>query len=299
MNNQNNEKYKKFSIPGVSVGSFKKEFERKASLTDASSSAAANANISNSSTKRGIDTKRDLNDNNNKVPQDDKVIKSNSNDRPNSNASSTSKISCSDELNQSDSKNSVHSFSLEEARRSMENSIALLQRAKNESRSKDVDNLCAKTESFTLQQKSDSGSSNGSGNDRERKLQAAREIIGNAIPPSRLIGIRKPPMMYGLNGRSVSGGVIQTPITPTPFKTSSSRVVPESAKGKPLASELLLLFALPLPTLSHPLFDLASSKRISCREKKLKHPTKIQSRVRWHKKLVETAFLTNVSAYSC
>lgn len=35
MNNQNNEKYKKFSIPGVSVGNFKKEFERKASLTQA------------------------------------------------------------------------------------------------------------------------------------------------------------------------------------------------------------------------------------------------------------------------
>ncbi|KAG5671704.1 hypothetical protein PVAND_001887 [Polypedilum vanderplanki] len=193
MNNQNNEKYKKFSIPGVSVGSFKKEFERKAS--DASSSV--------SNIKKSIDTRRDLNDNNNKVPQDDKVIKSNnenSNDRPNSNASSTSKIS--EELNQSDSKNSVHSFSLEEARRSMENSIALLQRAKNESRSKDVDNLCAKTESFTIQQRSDS---NGSNNEREKKLQAAREIIG---------------------------GVIQSPnSTPTPFKTSSSRgVVPESVK---------------------------------------------------------------------
>ena len=52
--------------------------------------------------------------------------------------------------------------------------------------------------------------------DRQRKLQAAREIIGNAIPPSRLIGIRKPPI-YGLNGRSVSGGVIQSP-----FKSNSN-----------------------------------------------------------------------------
>jgi hypothetical protein len=250
MNNQNNEKYKKFSIPGVSVGSFKKEFERKASLTDANNTATAANATNNSSNKKSIDTKRDSHDNNTdvkKVPQDvvaatanrenDRVIKSNSNDRPNSNASSASRIS--DELTQSDSKNSVHSFSLEEARRSMENSIAMLQRAKNESRSKDVDNLCAKTESFTLQQ-SDSNNSN----DREKKLQAARDIIGMAIPPSRLIGIRKPPMIYGLNGRSVSGGVIQTPSTPQPFKStnsslgrfssndSNSKVVPESVRGK-------------------------------------------------------------------
>jgi hypothetical protein len=87
----------------------------------------------------------------------------------------------------------------------MENSIALLQKAKSEVRPKDVENLCMRTESVTLDN-----------NEREKKLQAAREIIGNAIPPSRLIGIRKPPL-YGLHGRSISGGVISPQPTPRPY----------------------------------------------------------------------------------
>lgn len=231
MNNQNNEKYKKFSIPGVSVGSFKKEFERKASLTDA---------------KKPSIEKRDVNENNNSsnevkkdvAPTGEKgkdvaaVAKTNSIVKQSSTASSLSKTDT-DEINQSDSKSSVHSFSLEEAKRSMENSIALLQKAKNESRSKDVDNLCAKTESFTLQPTNDGDI------ERQKKLQAAREIIGNAIPPSRLIGIRKPPI-YGLNGRSISGGVIQSPYKPNSnvdqrfgrysSVDASSHVVPEKSK---------------------------------------------------------------------
>lgn len=214
MNNQNNEKYKKFSIPGVSVGNFKKEFERKASITDA---------------KKTSVEKRDLNENNNEIKkpiqdstQSEKIkdaaapaaAKTNSIVKQSSTASTLSRTD--DDINQSDSKSSVASFSIEEAKRSMENSIALLQKARNESQSKDVDNLCAKTESFTLQPSLTPSPVNDMDIDRQRKLQAAREIIGNAIPPSRLFGIRKPPI-YGLHGRSVSGGVIQSP-----FKSNSN-----------------------------------------------------------------------------
>jgi hypothetical protein len=214
MNNQNNEKYKKFSIPGVSVGNFKKEFERKASITDAKKTSAE---------------KRDLNENNNEIKkpiqdstQSEKIkdagaavaAKTNNIVKQSSTASTLSRTD--DDINQSDSKSSVASFSIEEAKRSMENSIALLQKARNESQSKDVDNLCAKTESFTLQPSLTPSPVNDMDIDRQKKLQAAREIIGNAIPPSRLFGIRKPPI-YGLNGRSVSGGVIQSP-----FKSNSN-----------------------------------------------------------------------------
>lgn len=209
MNNQNNEKYKKFSIPGVSVGNFKKEFERKASLTQTE--------------PRKLFEKRESfdqsNENNGQAnpsttpPQkvNNVVEKSNSLEKASSNASTASKND--DEINQSDSKSSVHSFSLEDARRSMENSIALLQKAKTESQSKEMDQLCSKTENVALSPDE---------NERERKLRAAREIIGNAIPPSRLIGVRKPPV-YGLHGRSVSGSVVHTPAprNSTPLKSSS------------------------------------------------------------------------------
>lgn len=83
------------------------------------------------------------------------------------------------DLTKSDSKTS--NLSLEEARRSMENSIALLNQAKLES-SNEVDQLCAKTENVAVSSKQDDG-------ERQKKLKHAREIIGNAIP--RLSGMGK------------------------------------------------------------------------------------------------------------
>lgn len=83
------------------------------------------------------------------------------------------------DLTKSDSKNS--NISLEEARRSMENSIALLNQAKMESNN-ELDQLCAKTENVAVSSKQDEG-------ERQRKLKNAREIIGNAIP--RLCGMGK------------------------------------------------------------------------------------------------------------
>lgn len=83
------------------------------------------------------------------------------------------------DLAKSDSKNS--NLSLDEARRSMENSIALLNQARIES-SNEVEQLCAKTENVAVSSKQDEG-------ERQRKLKNAREIIGNAIP--RLSGMGK------------------------------------------------------------------------------------------------------------
>jgi hypothetical protein len=202
MNNQNNEKYKKFSIPGVSVGNFKKEFERKASLTQTEPRKLLEK-------RESVDQTSEVNSAPQKV--NNVVEKSNSLEKASSTTSTASKND--DEINQSDSKSSVHSFTLEDARRSMENSIALLQKAKTESQSKEMDQLCSKTESVAIVPEE---------SERERKLRAAREIIGNAIPPSRLIGVRKPPV-YGLHGRSVSGSVVQTPAprNATPLKSSS------------------------------------------------------------------------------
>ncbi len=209
MNNQNNEKYKKFSIPGVSVGNFKKEFERKASLTEPGRKISLDKTAENDSDAKSKQQPVVKETPAQKIPTPTTAVKnnvntaivSNNSEQSISTASSASKIG--DELNANSSRSSVLSTTLEDARRSMENSIALLQKAKSEAtRTKDVENLCARTESVTLD------------GDREKKLQAAREIIGNAIPPSRLIGFRKPPL-YGLHGRSISGGVV--PSSPRPY----------------------------------------------------------------------------------
>lgn len=92
---------------------------------------------------------------------------------------STSSSGADVDLTKSDSKTS--NLSLDEARRSMENSIALLNQAKMESNN-EVDQLCAKTESVAVSNKQDDG-------ERQKQLKHAREIIGNAIP--RLSGMGK------------------------------------------------------------------------------------------------------------
>lgn len=147
------EKPKKLSIPGVSVGSFKKEFEKKATNPPAAEGptpgelraqeqvAAAAAAAQEAETLS--------------TPPPSPVV--------------------AQSLEGSDSKNSVASISLDEARRSMENSIALLLQAQNES-SKEVDQLCAQTETIGV-------SEPATQQERERKLKNARAIIGNAIQP--------------------------------------------------------------------------------------------------------------------
>jgi hypothetical protein len=211
MNNQNNEKYKKFVIPGVSVGNFKREFERKASLT-----SSINLGSPTNEKKPFVDKNKENVDEKTKekkAPTVNKVAQSTQGSKAyNEITPVEQKIINKDvepemNLKETDSKSSVGSFSLEEARRSMENSIALLNQVKHDdtpsksatqatttasSTKPDVDQLCTKAEKVTAFD-----------DDRERKLKNAREIIGNAIPK----GIRKPPLAFGANGRSMSQNV--------------------------------------------------------------------------------------------
>ncbi|XP_017874888.1 PREDICTED: serine/threonine-protein kinase par-1 isoform X5 [Drosophila arizonae] len=184
------EKPKKLSIPGVSVGSFKKEFERKATnptpMTGPTPGerraqeqvAAAAAAAQEAEAQEALGT-----------PPASPVV--------------------SGALEGSDSKNSVASISLEEARRSMENSIALLRQAQNES-NKELDQLCAQTETI--------GVSEPTAEERERKLKNARAIIGNAIQPV----IRRPTALFGMGNGFGSGGVGGGAMLPLPMRTESA-----------------------------------------------------------------------------
>lgn len=178
------EKPKKIVIPGVSVGSHKKEFERKASLTSTALppiTPAEKRHLINSDSVEQTDPpiagsrKGSLISTGPNEGDDGKPLHGENTIKEESSSHTVRSSSSGDgtaRLVQSDSKSS--NLSLEEARRSMENSIALLNQAKTESNS-DVDQLCAKTESVAV-----STDANVSG-DRQKKLKA-REIIGNAIP---------------------------------------------------------------------------------------------------------------------
>ncbi|XP_058813985.1 uncharacterized protein LOC131677909 isoform X2 [Topomyia yanbarensis] len=210
MNNQNNDKFKKFSLPGTpTVGNYKKEFERKASMQNSASSGAPFKpspyeihrkmehelpSPSNSCQSSGTDLQAPLS------PNEDKF-------------SSQDFRTDLDEVKASDSKSSVGSFSLEEARRSMENSIALLNKVRTESNP--LDSLCAKTENVSVSEETE----------RERKLKNAREIISNAIPIGRL---RKPPMPFGANGRSATAGIgLSSSASNKQFRYGSESIEPK------------------------------------------------------------------------
>ncbi|XP_070073437.1 uncharacterized protein Nuak isoform X1 [Drosophila takahashii] len=166
------EKPKKLSIPGVSVGSFKKEFEKKATnppTVEGPTPGELRAQEQVAAAAAAAQEAEALS-----TPPPSPVVASQS-------------------LEASDSKNSVASISLDEARRSMENSIALLLQAQNES-SKEVDQLCAQTETIGV-------SEPATLQERERKLKNARAIIGNAIQPV----IRRPTPFYGIGNGNGNG----------------------------------------------------------------------------------------------
>lgn len=163
MNTGGSEKSKKFSIPGVSVGSFKKEFERKATNPAVQQGPTPGELRAMEEVAAAAAAAQEL-------EAEDESLTSGS-------AQPTTPTGC---IETSDSKNSVASLSLEDARRSMENSIALLRQAQSES-SKEVDQLCAQTENIEVSE----GSSPKVTADRERKLKNARAIIGNAIQPGK------------------------------------------------------------------------------------------------------------------
>jgi hypothetical protein len=174
MNNQNNEKYHKMPMTGSGVSSFKKEFERKAK--EASVPATS-------------------------------MIKFPERASPSNRKSSSGDIQAAQEIKDSDSKSSVGSFSLEDARRSMEKSIALLHRAKLERSGGEIDQIMQQQPPSQPPSEPQTPQPAAEENEIEKKKKAAREIIGNAIPLGKLAGIRKPPMPFGTNGRSPSGTV--------------------------------------------------------------------------------------------
>ncbi|XP_032576410.1 serine/threonine-protein kinase par-1 isoform X9 [Drosophila sechellia] len=174
------EKPKKLSIPGVSVGSFKKEFEKKATnppATEGPTPGELRAQEQVAAAAAAAQEAEALS-----TPPPSPVV--------------------AQSLEGSDSKNSVASISLDEARRSMENSIALLLQAQNES-SKEVDQLCAQTETIGV-------SEPATQQERERKLKNARAIIGNAIQPA-------------------SPGAEGPPTPPGAVKTSTASITLKSA----------------------------------------------------------------------
>ncbi|XP_054726039.1 serine/arginine repetitive matrix protein 2 isoform X1 [Anastrepha obliqua] len=187
------EKPKKFSIPGVSVGSYKKEFERKATNPSAPQGPTPGELRALEEVAAAAAAAQEL-ETDDQTPQ---TTPANAPPPPSETAS----------IEASDSKNSVASLSLDDARRSMENSIALLRQAQSES-SKEVDQLCAQTENIEV---SETGNPMVAA-ERERKLKNARAIIGNAIQPV----IRRPPSQpsFGIGGggygqmRAASGGFI-------------------------------------------------------------------------------------------
>lgn len=225
------EKPKKIVIPGVSVGNFKKEFERKASLTSGTVPSMVERRCMYE--KRGSDSSGEhgTGDHSRKSsisePQSEPSTPTYAPDEQ-------PKLPCVKSPAESDREREMTeftSFSLKEARRSMENSIALLNQAKTES-NKEVDQLCAKTEGVSVSEPTESAA------ERLKKIRTAREIIGNAIPVGRaagmgksfnikgsivfrystrnflMLGIRKPPVPFGLNGRSVSGSVVPSSSVP-------------------------------------------------------------------------------------
>ncbi|XP_054081340.1 pneumococcal serine-rich repeat protein isoform X2 [Zeugodacus cucurbitae] len=191
MNTAGGEKPKKFSIPGVSVGSFKKEFERKATNPPVQQGPTPGELRAMEEVAAAAAAAQELEaDEQSPAP---------------GSAQPTTPVPTG-YIESSDSKTSVASLSLEDARRSMENSIALLRQAQSES-SKEVDQLCAQTENIEV-----SEASSPIVAERERKLKNARAIIGNAIQPV----IRRPPSQpsFGIGGggygqmRAASGGFI-------------------------------------------------------------------------------------------
>uniref|UniRef100_A0A182VXG2 Protein kinase domain-containing protein n=1 Tax=Anopheles minimus TaxID=112268 RepID=A0A182VXG2_9DIPT len=205
----NGDKFKKFVLPGggvPTVGNYKKEFERKTGLNTSSTftKPPAPQTATLEQRKRSDQYDPDQQDECPSTPGTPPAFIGSAKNlagfqqqqqQAYDELSSTTKSD--DEVKESDSKSSVGSFSLEDARRSMENSIAMLNRVKTTELSApstptSIDQLCARTESVSMMED----------NERERKLKNAREIIGNAIPIGRL---RKPPMPFGANGRSTTG----------------------------------------------------------------------------------------------
>ncbi|XP_037827992.1 uncharacterized protein LOC119615976 isoform X3 [Lucilia sericata] len=206
-NTNTGDKGKKFIIPGVSVGNFKKEYERKASTGTGNQGQQLTAGERRALEQVAAAAAAATTTGENESPPCESIDPV--------------------PVEASDSKASVTSFSLDEARRSMENSIALLRQAQTES-SKDVNQLCAKTENIHV---SDSQVPK-TATDRERKLINARAIIGNAIQPVLHRPQPLPPLtslsFFGNGGGGGSGGYVQMRAVSGSFLGTSSTPATEN-----------------------------------------------------------------------
>ncbi|XP_058975752.1 serine-rich adhesin for platelets isoform X5 [Musca domestica] len=186
---QASDKPKKLVIPGVSVGSYKKEYERKASTP----AAGAGQQQLTAGERRALEEVA--------AAAAAAAAEAEQNEELMEPSEETSNVEA------SDSKASVSSFSLEDARKSMENSIALIRQAQSES-SKEVNNLCAKPE-YEMPQVAGGG-------EREQKLKNARTIIGNAIQPASA-------------SQGISDNVSNAPAPAGTMKTSTASITLKSA----------------------------------------------------------------------
>ncbi|XP_030371169.1 serine/threonine-protein kinase par-1 isoform X2 [Scaptodrosophila lebanonensis] len=187
------DKPKKLSIPGVSVGSFKKEFERKATNPTPVTGPTPGERRAQEQVAAAA-----------AAAQEAEALAT----PPSSPGAEPITTPA---LEGSDSKNSVASATLEDARRSMENSIALLRQAQNES-NKELDQLCAQTETIGVSEPTEA--------ERERKLKNARAIIGNAIQPV----IRRPTPFYGI-GNGVGSGAIAGGVGCAPMRATCGNFI--------------------------------------------------------------------------
>ncbi|XP_058975756.1 serine-rich adhesin for platelets isoform X6 [Musca domestica] len=187
---QASDKPKKLVIPGVSVGSYKKEYERKASTP----AAGAGQQQLTAGERRALEEVA--------AAAAAAAAEAEQNEELMEPSEETSNVEA------SDSKASVSSFSLEDARKSMENSIALIRQAQSES-SKEVNNLCAKPE-YEMPQVAGGG-------EREQKLKNARTIIGNAIQPAASAS------------QGISDNVSNAPAPAGTMKTSTASITLKSA----------------------------------------------------------------------
>ncbi|KPU79222.1 uncharacterized protein Dana_GF17461, isoform G [Drosophila ananassae] len=222
------EKPKKLSIPGVSVGSFKKEFERKATNPPTTSGPTPGELRAQEQVAAAA-----------AAAQEAEALATPPASPPEAGPPN---------LEASDSKNSVASISLDEARRSMENSIALLLQAQNES-NKEVDQLCAQTETIGVSDHPPKTE------ERERKLKNARAIIGNAIQPASP-GAEGPPTPPGSVKTSTASITLKSATLPRRKINAKAEVQLDIKPPIPEPPQPAMRFS---TEMQHPVADLRSA----------------------------------------
>ncbi|KAH8267308.1 hypothetical protein KR018_005193 [Drosophila ironensis] len=226
------EKPKKLNIPGVSVGSFKKEFERKATNPPTASGPTPGELRAQEQVAAAA-----------AAAQEAEALAT-----P---PASPPAMASQSNLEASDSKNSVTSVSLDDARRSMENSIALLLQAQNES-NKELDQLCAQTETIGVTERDPPQAVE----ERERKLKNARTIIGNAIQPASPGAGEGPPTPPGAVKTSTASITLKSATLPRRKINAKAEVQLDIKPPIPEPPQPAMRFS---TEMQHPVADLRSA----------------------------------------